>query len=79
MPTAPPRGYGDRTSRPGGDEHVGSTALTGTLERVKPRLMVCGHIHESYGSYTLGRTEVINVSLVDERYQPLHPVVELVL
>ena len=37
----PPRGYGDHTWR----RHVGSTALTDTLERIQPRLMVCGHIH----------------------------------
>ena len=32
----PPRGYGDCTSRPGGHELVGSTAMTATLERVQP-------------------------------------------
>src|SRR4051794_26004378 len=75
----PPRGYGDRTSRQGGYEHVGSTAMTATLERVQPRLMVCGHIHPAYGHYCLGETEVINASLVDERYLPVNPVVELEL
>jgi Icc-related predicted phosphoesterase len=32
----PPRGYGDRTPRPGGDAHVGSTAMTEVLDRVQP-------------------------------------------
>jgi Icc-related predicted phosphoesterase len=37
----PPHGFGDRTRQ----THVGSTAMTATLERLQPRLMVCGHIH----------------------------------
>ena len=75
----PPRGYGDRTSRPGGHEHVGSTAMTATLERVQPRLMVCGHIHPAYGSYRLGDTEVVNASVVDNEYRPVNPVVSVAL
>jgi Icc-related predicted phosphoesterase len=75
----PPHGYGDRTSRPGGYAHVGSTAMTETLERVQPRLMVCGHIHCAYGSYRLGGTEVVNASLVDDDYRAVNPVVQLVV
>ena len=71
----PPFGHGDMTMR---GEHVGSTAMTETLERVRPRLMVCGHIHPAYGRYRLGETEVINASLVDEEYRPVNPVVEVV-
>ncbi len=70
----PPRGVGDLTLR---GEHVGSTAMTETLERIQPRLMVCGHIHSAYGRYRLGETEVINASLVDEEYQPVNPAVRL--
>ena len=69
----PPHGYGDRTR----GEHVGSTAMTATLERVRPRLMVCGHIHPAYGRYRLGVTEIINASLVDEQYRAVNPVVEV--
>jgi uncharacterized protein len=72
----PPRGYGDRTSR---DVHVGSTAMTATLERVQPRLMVCGHIHPGYGRYRLGETEIVNAALVDDDYRPANPVVQTVL
>jgi Icc-related predicted phosphoesterase len=56
---------------------VGSTAMTATLERVRPRLMVCGHIHPSYGRYRLGDTEIVNASLVDNRYEPVNPVVAI--
>jgi Icc-related predicted phosphoesterase len=72
----PPRGYGDRT--PTG-EHVGSTAMTTTLERMRPRLMVCGHIHPAYGRYRLGPTEIVNAALVDEDYRPINPLVTLEL
>jgi Icc-related predicted phosphoesterase len=75
----PPHGFGDRTSRQGGHAHVGSTAMTAALERVQPRVMVCGHIHPAYGRYRLGATEIINASLVDESYRPVNPVVEIEL
>jgi Icc-related predicted phosphoesterase len=73
----PPHGYGDRTPRPGGYAHAGSTAMTETLERVQPWLMVCGHIHSGYGSYRLGETEIVNASLVDDDYRPVNPVVRI--
>ncbi len=72
----PPRGYGDLTR---GGEHVGSTAMTRTLERVRPRLMVCGHIHPAYGRYRLGETEIVNAALVDEDYRLVNPLVTLEL
>jgi Icc-related predicted phosphoesterase len=72
----PPHGFGDLT---GSGQRVGSTAMTATLERVHPRLMVCGHIHPGYGRYTLGSSEILNAAVVDEAYQPINPVVELKL
>jgi Icc-related predicted phosphoesterase len=70
----PPRGHGDVTMA---GTHVGSTALISTLERVRPRLVVCGHIHEAYGCYQFGETQIINASLVDRSYQPANPVVAI--
>ena len=49
------------------------------LERIQPRLMVCGHIHSGYGRYQLGETEVINAALVDNDYRPVNPLVEITL
>jgi Icc-related predicted phosphoesterase len=69
----PPHGHGDRTSD---GAHVGAAAMTATLMRVQPRLMVCGHIHPAYGRYRLGATEIINASLVDARYQPINAPIE---
>ena len=75
----PPRGYGDAAIRPGGHEHVGSIAMAEALERVRPRLMVCGHIHSAYGAYRLGDTDVVNASLVDDQYRPVNEVLKFEL
>lgn len=72
----PPYGYGDLVPR-GGGRHVGSSALTAAIDRVQPRLVVCGHIHPGFGRYRHGETEILNVSLVDDDYQPVNPVVQL--
>jgi uncharacterized protein len=48
---------------PGGDPemvHVGSTAVRAALERYHPLLGLHGHIHESRGTTTFGRTLSIN-------------------
>ncbi len=75
----PPRGYGDHSGGSDGQPHLGSTALTAAIERVQPRLMVCGHIHSGYGSYRLGETEIVNAAYVDNDYRPAHAVVEIAL
>jgi uncharacterized protein len=43
---SPPRGHCD-TAGDGG--HFGSPALLAAIEEKRPRLAVCGHIHESWG------------------------------
>jgi len=63
----PPRGYGDRNVR---GTSTGSPSLTKRIEQVKPRLVMCGHIHEARGEYQLGETRVVNVSQVDFQYRP---------
>ena len=63
----PPHGAGDQG--PNG-RHVGSTALAEALQTLQPKLVVCGHIHENYGSFRLHDAEVLNVSEVDSDYQP---------
>ena len=48
---------------PGGEAemiHVGSTAVRAAIERYQPLLGLHGHIHESKGSVTIGRTTVLN-------------------
>ena len=55
---APPKGIVDRDSS---GQHLGSTAVREALASKAPRLVVCGHIHGSWGAQeTLGDTTVIN-------------------
>lgn len=50
-----PYGYGDRALDHSGLHygHFGSHAILETVERVKPRVVVCGHFHEGFGVYNM--------------------------
>ena len=63
----PPFGILDATQN---YEHVGSWALRRKVQEVKPRYHVFGHIHESKGVWTVGKTTHSNVAFVDEHYKP---------
>ena len=49
-------------------KHAGSTSTRLFLDKVKPKVMICGHIHESHGSQVYEETTVYNVSIVDHQY-----------
>lgn len=56
---SPPKGVADRTSQ---GHSVGSVAILDAIERIQPRLAVCGHIHDSWGQRgQVGRTQVANL------------------
>jgi Icc-related predicted phosphoesterase len=56
---SPPKGVADVTST---GFPVGSTAIRAAIERNQPRLCLCGHIHDSWGSSGfIGRTAVHNL------------------
>jgi len=57
-PHAPPHGTACDRLRSG--EHVGSPTLRAVVEREKPDLVLCGHIHESRGIDKIGATQVVN-------------------
>jgi Icc-related predicted phosphoesterase len=55
---SPPKGTVDVSSA---GKHLGSVAVRETIDRCQPRLVVCGHIHDSGGqSDMVGDTAVIN-------------------
>lgn len=87
----PPKGYGDSVMPRVFQEEgwpkliqVGSPSLTQKIEEIKPKLVVYGHIHQGYGSYTYyhffteGKpvSKLINASYVDETYKHTdkHPI-----
>ncbi|MBM3667908.1 MAG: serine/threonine protein phosphatase [Actinobacteria bacterium] len=56
---SPPRGHCDTS---GSGDHLGSPALAAAIERIGPRVAVCGHIHESWGAESaIGETRVYNL------------------
>jgi len=70
---SPAYGYGDEIVVSGGRrEHLGSHELLSAIERVRPKLVVCGHIHEGHGRYDHDGIPIVNVSVVDERYRMVH-------
>lgn len=54
-------------------QHIGCTSLSKVIEKRKIELHIFGHVHDSYGITTLGRTTFINASCLDNRYRYLHP------
>jgi uncharacterized protein len=56
---SPPHGHCDAN---GSGDHFGSPALLRAIEEKTPRLVVCGHIHESWGCQSqVGATPVRNL------------------
>lgn len=54
---SPPLGHVDRV----GGQHLGSQVILDTIRRVKPRLVVCGHIHGCWTEEAReGDTRIIN-------------------
>jgi Icc-related predicted phosphoesterase len=55
---SPPFGVLDKITS---GEHVGSEILLKAIKKYGPRLVLCGHIHESAGEKKMGKTKVINL------------------
>ena len=55
---------------------VGCEDLLPVIQRIAPKVHLCGHIHEAYGTVQVGETLYINASILDLRYTIAHdPVV----
>ena len=68
----PPSGSVGRIDRGGWVEDAGSRELLTAIERVRPRLVICGHIHEGHGRSEHAGVPIYNVSVVDERFRLIH-------
>lgn len=56
---SPPKGVADATSN---GMSVGSESIREAIERIQPKLALCGHIHDSWGrSGQIGETQVCNL------------------
>lgn len=55
---SPPRGHVDESR----GRHLGSEAVLAAIEEKRPRLVLCGHIHEAWGRESIiGPTAVLNL------------------
>lgn len=80
----PPYGILDKTID---GENVGCEELSKSRRRIRPRLHVFGHIHESYGMQRPnldfidcpGYPIFVNASHVNERYQPVNAPIRIIL
>ena len=52
--------------------HVGCEELYRKIVEVKPKIHVCGHIHDSYGQKSMGGIEFLNASTLNDRYEYAH-------
>lgn len=76
----PPYGIGDVPGPPYNNNpnyHTGSVSLLETIDRIRPKILVCGHIHGSYGVYEYENydgtvTKIINASHMNEEYRPIN-------
>lgn len=66
----PANGILDKARNKG--EHLGCEQLSKCLEKVKPRIHVCGHIHGGYGLHAKDGTLFINASLMNEDMELLN-------
>ena len=60
-------------------EYVGCADLRTRLERIKPKLHVCGHIHEGYDVEETPDTIYVNASTCNVWYEPTNPPIIITL
>lgn len=50
-------------------KHTGCKDLLDRIKEIKPKVHVCGHVHEGYGTAIKGGTKFINASILNESYE----------
>ena len=58
---------------------VGCENLLSKIEEIKPKVHVCGHIHEGYGEITRKGIKFINASINTEHYKPINAPISFLL
>ena len=58
---------------------VGCEDLLPTLQRIAPKVHLCGHIHEAYGERKVGETLFLNASILNVRYEIANAPIEFEL
>jgi Icc-related predicted phosphoesterase len=66
----PPYLHGDRIFL---GKNVGCKFLLQRILEIKPKLVVCGHIHEGYGTSEMDGIKFVNAASCNLLYKPLHP------
>ena len=54
------------------EQHSGCQDLLRTVLTLKPKVHVCGHIHESYGMIKRSGIKFVNACLLNEHYEPVN-------
>lgn len=58
--------------------HIGSSVLTEVILEKQPKYLFCGHIHSgNHQCEMINNTKVYNVSLLDENYEHIYPILYL--
>lgn len=69
----------DRLDKTDSGKHVGCKDLLEVIEKIKPIIHVCGHIHEGYGVKPENNTCFYNVSVLDENYHLINSPIQIKL
>ena len=60
-------------------QHRGSRALRHAIELKRPRVVVCGHVHEDRGQWRVGDSLLFNATIRDEHHDIRYPAMQFEL